>query len=120
MVATRAEANESLVRAVYPELREMAARLLRRERDDHTLQRTALVQEAFIRLFGKRPDRTLSTQSFLGLAAHQMRQILIDYGRKHHSQKRGGEFARVPLFEGDRGFARDEDSFLSLNEALDH
>src|ERR1700730_14332688 len=116
MLAERAETNENLIRAVYPELREMAARLLRRERDGHTLQRTALVHEAFIRLFGRRPDQTLSAQNFLALAANQMRQILIDYGRKHHSQKRGGEFARVPLFEADSSTARDEHSLLALNE----
>jgi RNA polymerase sigma factor (TIGR02999 family) len=119
MVVEWTETNDNLIRAVYPELREMAARLLRRERVDHTLQRTALVHEAFIRLFGQRPGQTLSTQNFLGLAAHQMRQILIDYGRKHNSQKRGGEFARVPLFEADPSTARDEDSLLALNEALD-
>jgi RNA polymerase sigma factor (TIGR02999 family) len=119
MVVEWPEANQDLIRAVYPELREMAAWLLRRERDDHTLQRTALVHEAFIRLFGRSPDQTLSAQNFLALAAHQMRRILIDYGRKRHSQKRGGEFVRVPLFESEPSIVRDEDSLLALNEALD-
>ena len=119
MAVQWAETNENLIRAVYPELREIAARLLRGERDDHTLQRTALVHEAFIRLFGRSPDQTLSAQNFLGLAAHQMRQILIDYGRKRHAQKRGGEFSRVPLFDANLSAARDEDSLLALNEALD-
>src|SRR5260370_23271642 len=101
MVAEAAEGRENLIRVVYPELRAMAARLLRRERDDHTLQPTALAHEAFVRLFGERPDKTLSPQTFLAIAAHQMREILIDSGRKHRAQKRGGEFARVPLSEGD-------------------
>jgi RNA polymerase sigma factor (TIGR02999 family) len=96
----------------------MAGRLLRRERGAHTLQRTALVHEAFIRLFGRCPDQSSSTQDFLSLAAHQMRRILIDYGRKHHSQKRGGGFARVPLFDAEPGAAQDEDSLLALDEAL--
>jgi RNA polymerase sigma factor (TIGR02999 family) len=113
------ETTENLIRAVYPELREMAARLLRRERRDHTLQRTALVHETFIRLFGKHPEQSLSAKNFLALAAHQMRLILIDHGRKHRSQKRGGEYDREPLFEGDHRFVRDEDSLLALNEALE-
>src|ERR1022692_2880691 len=106
MVATRSEATENLIREVYPELREMAARLLSRERPDHTLQRTALVHEAFIRLFGKGPDQSLSVQKFLAIAAYQMREILIDYSRKHRSQKRGSEFTRVPLFEAELAIER--------------
>lgn len=113
------ETHEELIRTVYPQLRKMAARLLSRERDNHTLQRTALVHEAFIRLFGKRPTKDCFPQSFLGLAAHQMRQILIDYGRKHGAKKRGADFARVPLFDADCRLTRDEDSLLALNEALE-
>jgi RNA polymerase sigma factor (TIGR02999 family) len=119
VVVDSAQSNESLIKAVYPELREMAARLLRRERDDHTLQRTALAHEAFIRLLGKSPDQVACSQDYLALAAHKMRQILIDYGRKRGSRKRGGEVARVPLFEADPSIVRDEDSLLALNEALD-
>ena len=113
-----AEADENLIREVYPELREMAARLLRRERHDHTLQRTALVHEAFIRLFGKDPDQFLSVQKFLAIAAHQMREILIDYSRKHRSQKRGSEFTRVPLFEADLAVERDYTTAIALDAAL--
>jgi RNA polymerase sigma factor (TIGR02999 family) len=120
VVAQWSEANQVLIGTVYPELKEMAARLLRRERDGHTLQRTALVHEAFIRLFGERPGQHLAVHNFLGLAAHQMRQILIDYARKHKSQKRGGELERVPLFEADSPLVIGvEDSLLALNEALD-
>jgi RNA polymerase sigma-70 factor, ECF subfamily len=119
MIVERADAAEHLIRAVYPELREMASRLLRRERENHTLQRTALVHEAFIRLFGGRPVDGISPQALLARAAHQMRQILIDYGRKHRSQKRGGGWARVPLYEVDPSFTRDEDSLLALNQAVD-
>jgi len=110
--------NEALVIAVYQELREMAARLLRRERDDHALQRTALVHEAFIRLFGTRPGAAVSQQHFLALAAHQMRLILIDYGRRHNSEKRGGKASRVPLFEAESGDAAGSDALLALDEAL--
>jgi len=113
------EEHERLIKVIYPELREIAGRLLRKERDNHTLQRTALVHEAFLRLFGKKQIRDLAPQEFLAFAAHQMRQILIDYGRKRSAKKRGGDFCRVPMFESEHSFARDEDSFLALNDALD-
>ena len=106
---------------LYPELREMAARLLRRERDDHTLQRTALVHETFIRLLARRSTHTDSSEGFLARAAHLMREILIDYGRRRHAKKRGGDFARVALFEADQALRtdRDEDGLIALNQALD-
>ena len=97
----------------------MAGRLLRRERSTHTLQRTALVHEAFLRLMGQHALEDLEPQTLLAFAAHQMRHILIDYGRAHSAQKRGGELVRVPLFENELAFARDEDAFLALSEALD-
>ena len=92
---------------------------MRRERTAHTLQRTALVHEAWLRLLGNVSLRDYTPESFLALAAHQMRQVLIDYGRKRGAQKRGGELTRVPLLEADFAFARDEDSVLALNEALE-
>lgn len=111
--------TEALIREVYPELREMAGCLMRRERAGHTLQRTALVHETFIRLFGVHPGGTTSVRSFLALAAHQMRNILIDYARRHRSLKAGGGYSRVPLFEVEDGRAQDADALLALNEALD-
>ena len=120
MVTDRwSEANEALICDVYPELREMAGRLLRRERQGHTLQRTALVHEAFLRLFGTCPAESTCARSFLALVAHQMRYILIDYGRKHRSLKSGGGFTRVQLFDGAAAQVRDEDTWLALDEALD-
>ena len=113
------ETVESLVRAVYPELRQIAARLLRGERDDHTLQRTALVHETFIRLTRNPPDQNLSVERFLALAAHQMREVLVDYGRMYRAQKRSGTLRRVPLFEAEHGLMRDEDSVLALDEAME-
>ncbi len=109
----------ALLQAVYPDLRKIAGRLLRRERTGHTLQRTALVHETYLRLLGNISLRDYTPESFLALAAHQMRQVLIDYGRKRGAQKRGGELTRVPLLEAEFGFARDEDSVLALNEALE-
>ena len=109
-----------LIDQVYPQIREIAGRLLRKERDDHTLQRTALVHEAFLRMFGKGQPRNLAPEDYLIFAVHQMRQILIDYGRKHRAKKRGGDYSRVALFESEHAaVARDEDSLLDLNEALE-
>jgi len=111
--------SESLIEAVYPELREMAARLLRQERPGHTLQRTALVHEAFMRLFRGSPLELSSLAAFLSLAAHQMRHVLIDYARKRRSLKAGGQFTRVSLCGNETEEARDRDSLLALDEALE-
>ena len=114
-----AQDAEELAKAVYPELREMASRLLRSERDGHTLQTTALVHEGLIRLFEHPPAAELSTQAFLALAATQMRRVLIDYGRRRGSKKRGGEFCRVPLFDFPMSPNMGQIDLLALNEALD-
>jgi len=119
MVGGRSDSQANLIREIYPELREIAGRLLRRERDGHTLQRTALVHEALLRLFEAPPETTLPPQQFLALAAHKMRNILIDYGRRHRSLRRGGSFVRVPMFELEGVATRDEDTLLALDEALD-
>ena len=110
---------EELIREVYPQLRETARRLLRAERQGHTLQPTALVHETFLKLFGKVPDTALVPQRFLALAAHQMRQVLIDYARRHNSQKRGSEFSRIPLLDAEVCLPGGFDSLTALNEVLD-
>src|SRR5690348_10062385 len=91
--------TESLIRAMYPELRAMAGRFLQGERSEHTLQRTALAHETFLRLLGALQHRSLPAKDLIAVAAHQMRQILVDYGRKHGSRKRGGGLLRVPLLD---------------------
>lgn len=108
-----------MIRALYPELRRLAGNLLRRERPDHTLQSTALVHELYLRVSQRVQLHDVGSRRFLALAAHEMRQILVDHGRKHRSQKRGGDCARVPLFEIDLGFSPNEDALLDLNEALE-
>jgi RNA polymerase sigma factor (TIGR02999 family) len=110
--------TDDLIRAVYPELRDMASRLLRGERDGHTLQRTALVHETLLRMFGY-PEASKSPRDFLAFAARKMRHVLIDYGRRHRSLKAGHGFARVELDKSEPRTERDEDSLLALNEALD-
>lgn len=111
--------HEQSLTDFYAGLKEIAGHLLRAERANHTLQRTALAHETFLRLFGKRSLKQLDLQALLPLAAHQMRQVLVDYGRKRRAKKRGGGLVRAPLFDSDHSIVRDEDSFLALNGALE-
>lgn len=88
----------ALLELVYGELRRIADRLLRGERHDHTLQPTALVHEAYLRLTGLREMRIENRRHFYGTAAEAMRRILVDYARQRKALKRGGgELQRVPL-----------------------
>jgi len=82
---------------VYEELRLMAQQQLRRERSAHTLQRTALVHEAFLRLIDQKSVTWQSRAQFFGLASQMMRRILVDYARKRHAVKRGQAPVRVDL-----------------------
>lgn len=75
---------------VYGELRRLAHYYLQRERSDHTLQSTALVHEAYLRLAGQNPPQWQNRAHFFGIAAHVMRQILVEYARAHSAAKRGG------------------------------
>lgn len=108
-----------LVCSIYPELKSLAARLLRHERNEHTLQATALVHETFLRLLGRELRLDEGPEAFLALAAHQMREILVDSARKHRAKKRTGRLTRVPLPDSRNAAAIDEDDLLSLNEALE-
>ncbi len=87
----------SLLPLVYEELRVMAARHLRTERRSHTLQRTALVHEAFFRLVDHKRVALQNRAQFFSLASQIMRRILVDHARRHRSQKRGGDVQRVSL-----------------------
>ena len=75
---------------VYDELRRLAHSYLQRERSDHTLQSTALVHEAYLRLAGQNSPQWQNRAHFFGIAAHVMRQILVEYARAHNAAKRGG------------------------------
>ena len=92
-------ALEALMPLVYSELRRLAQHYLRRERDDHTLQSTALVHEAYLRLAGQNPPQWQNRAHFFGIAAHLMRQILVEYARGHGAAKRGGGATRMTLDE---------------------
>ena len=78
---------------VYSELRRIAGRYLRRERKDHTLQPTALVNEVYLRMFGNAAPNVADKAHFLAIASQMMRRILVDYARTRSSEKRGGELA---------------------------
>src|SRR5690606_27192286 len=90
-------AHDRVAEVVYPELRRIAAAYLRRERANHTLQPTALVHEAFLRLVHAGSLRFDCRQQFFALAAQLMRHILVDHARAALAQKRGGGAARVSL-----------------------
>jgi RNA polymerase sigma factor (TIGR02999 family) len=92
-----AHASEPLVRLVYDELRRQAAIALRREGDGHTLQPTALVHEAWLRLDGQHAARWESRAQFFAIAAQMMRRVLLDHARTRLAQKRGGGAVQVSL-----------------------
>jgi RNA polymerase sigma-70 factor (ECF subfamily) len=111
-------AAERLMPLVYGELRRLAAHYMRQERAAHTLQATALVHEAFLKLLGQQDVSWQSRAHFFGIAAHLMRQILVEYARKRLAVKRGGLQQRVQL-EEDLVFAWDKSADLVvLDEAL--
>ena len=92
-------ALDQLMPMVYSELRSLASRYLRRERVDHTLQPTALVNEAYLRLVDQRSVRWQNRAHFFGVAAQMMRRILVDHAKSHHRAKRGGGARKVSLDE---------------------
>ena len=104
---------------VYAELRRLAANYLRRERSDHTLQPTALVHEAFIRLVDQRQIDWSNRAQFMGLAAVMMRRILVNHARDRLAGKRGGRVEHVPLTLAGEAIGTAEVNLLDLHEALD-
>ena len=91
------EALAELITLVYGELRRLASFYLRSERPGHTLQTTALVHEAYLRLATQRHARWENRSQFFAIAAQQMRRILVDYARRHGASKRGGATVKVSL-----------------------
>ncbi|HEV2202716.1 MAG TPA: ECF-type sigma factor [Bryobacteraceae bacterium] len=111
-------ALERLTPLVYDELRRLASSSLRRERPGHTLQPTALVHEAYLRLAGQAPMAWKDRGHFYGVAARAMRLILVDSARRHYSQKRGSG-KRVQL-EGDIVYSQSKaQEFLDLNDSIE-
>jgi RNA polymerase sigma-70 factor (ECF subfamily) len=112
------KAAAELVVQLYSELRTLASRYLRRERSDHTLQTTALVHEAYLRLADQREVRWKNREQFVGVAAQLMRRILVDYSRSHDAQKRGKGFERVFLEEAEGVSKGKSSDVIALDEAL--
>jgi RNA polymerase sigma factor (TIGR02999 family) len=120
--ATRGDtmALETLMPLVYAELRRHAAHYLKGERPGQTLQPTALVHEAYLKLLKDRPERWQNRAHFCAIAAHAMRQILIERARARDALKRGGGQPRVTFDEGLQAAAADSEvDLLSLDAALD-
>lgn len=111
-------ASEQLAEALYPELRRIAAGLMRRERPDHTLQPTALIGEAYLRLVDQTSAEWKDRAHFLGVASRVMRQVLVDHARRHGAGKRGGGARRLTLSDPVVG-AADAVDLLVVNDALE-
>lgn len=111
-------ALEKLTPLVYDELRRLASHYLRGERRDHTLQGTALVHEAFIRLVGQSELEWQSRAHFFGIAARLMRQILVDHARKHTAAKRGGGEPQLSIEEAAVFSPQRAANLVALDDAL--
>ena len=112
-------ALDQLMPVVYDELRKIARSYLRGERPTHTLQPTALIHEAYLRLIDSKRVQLRNRAHFIGVAARLMRQILVAIAREHGAQKRGGGAERVSLDEAMLVGARREEDLVALDEALD-
>jgi RNA polymerase sigma-70 factor, ECF subfamily len=113
-----AAAGEKLAPLVYDDLHRRASRYFRRERREHTLQPTALVHEAFVRLAAQQGLTWQNRAQFLGLAAVMMRRILVDHARARASERRGGPWLRVTLDESVAWEQARELELIDLDEAL--
>jgi RNA polymerase sigma-70 factor, ECF subfamily len=119
LTAGRAGAIDDLMPLVYGELRRIAERHMRREGVGHTLQPTALVNEAYLKLVDQTRARWESRTHFLCVASAAMRRILVDHARGRLRQKRGAEFRRVDIDDVLEHVASFDDDVLELHEALD-
>ncbi|MGA2428135.1 MAG: ECF-type sigma factor [Candidatus Acidiferrum sp.] len=111
-------ALDRLIPLVYPELQRLARGYMRNERTGHTLQPTALVHEAYARLVQQDQPDYNSRAHFMGVAAHIMRQILIDHARASNAEKRGGKAAKVPLDEVTDPAAERPSAMIAIDDAL--
>lgn len=111
--------DEPMLQQVYAELRRLATAYMRRERPDHTLQPTALVHEAYMRLVDQRAVTSANRAQFVGLAAVMMRRILVNHARDRVAAKRGGIAERVPLTMALEVASLPEVDVLDLHDALE-
>jgi len=113
-------ALEKLMPMVYGELRRLATNYLRRERQGHTLQPTALVNEAYLKLVDQKNAKWQNRAQFFGISAQLMRRILVDHARQHQAAKRGGSVQqRLSITSAEKFAQKSEIDLLALNEALD-
>jgi RNA polymerase sigma factor (TIGR02999 family) len=115
--AGKKDAAEELTPLIYQELHKLAAACMRRERIGHTLQATALVNEAYMRLLGQDNVEWQNRSHFYGIAAQIMRRVLLDYARKHQAAKRGGP-AKVRIDEALLVTEQQLDVVLAVDESL--
>lgn len=113
-----AQAAQELTALLYEELRSLAQREMARERTGHTLQPTALVNEAYLRLVGGRDATFADRESFFAAAANAIRRVLVDHARRRAREKRGGAHVRVPLEGLDVAEPFEDHELLALDEAL--
>ena len=111
-------ALDALMPVVYDELRRLAQKYLSRERSDHTLQTTALVHEAYLRLIDQKFVNWQNRAQFFGIAAQMMRRILINHANQRQAQKREGSATKISLDDAISFFEKRELDLLALNEAL--
>jgi RNA polymerase sigma factor (TIGR02999 family) len=109
---------DALLPLVYDHLRRIAARQMAGERDDHTLEPTALVHEAYMRLIGRDPLAWTTKARFYGAAAEAMRRILVEHARARARFKRGGDRKRVGINLADLVSQNDPETFLAVDEAI--
>ncbi len=114
-----ARAADALLEAVYGRLRAMAEEKLRSERPDHTLQATALVHEAYLKLVDQSRAEVNCRSHFCAVAAHAMRRILIDHARGKNRAKRGGDHHGITLHDAHALSSRHELEFLELNDVIE-
>lgn len=113
------EAFARLLALVYDELRRLAAYQLQTERPDHTLQPTALVHEAYLRLAGQKEHMQWQNKAhFFALAAQVMRHVLVDHARAHRTEKRGRDHTKIPLEDARLLPAEIDLDLVALDEAL--
>jgi len=113
-----ARALDQLMPLVYQELRKLAARYLRSERVNHTLEPTALLHEAYLRMIDQSMPAWQNRAHFFGVAARLMRQILVDNARSHKASKRGASLQRIALSDARVATDSDRPTVLALDEAL--
>jgi RNA polymerase sigma factor (TIGR02999 family) len=114
----KVQASAELLPLVYNELRKLALNRMARERKDHTLQATALVHEAYMRLVGDRDMKWANRAHFFAAAAEAMRRILIEHARAQKGPRRGGGLKKWPLDIVDLATADDPEQILALDEAI--